>query len=84
MNLVLTRGEGVQNPENLADVICKWPLMLSLSLHLDVVDSAPSSAARSKSATAMGLLYKFLRRCLVRWSKRHWQLGTIRSLHFCV
>ena len=26
VNLVLTRGEGVQNPENLADVICEWPL----------------------------------------------------------
>ena len=23
---ILTRGEGVQNPENLADVICEWPL----------------------------------------------------------
>ena len=26
MNLVLTRGEGVQNPKNLADVICEQPL----------------------------------------------------------
>ena len=27
MDLVLTRGGGggVQNPENLADVICEWP-----------------------------------------------------------
>ena len=23
---ILTRGEGVKNPENLADVICEWPL----------------------------------------------------------
>ena len=31
MDLVLTRGrEGVQNSENLTDVICEWPLMLSL------------------------------------------------------
>ena len=22
---ILTRGEGVKNPENLADVICEWP-----------------------------------------------------------
>ena len=26
VDLVLTRGEGVQNPENLADVIYVWPL----------------------------------------------------------
>ena len=26
MDLVLTRGIGVQNPENLVDVICEWPL----------------------------------------------------------
>ena len=29
MNLVLTRGrEGIQNPENLADVICERPLIV--------------------------------------------------------
>ena len=27
VNLALTRGEGVQNPENLANVICDCPLM---------------------------------------------------------
>ena len=27
VNLVQTRGDGVQNPENLVDVICEWPLM---------------------------------------------------------
>ena len=28
MDMVLTMGEGVQNPENYADVICEWPLRL--------------------------------------------------------
>ena len=28
MNLVLTRGEGVQNPKNLTDVICERPLIV--------------------------------------------------------
>ena len=27
MNLALTRGEEVQDPEILADIICEWPLL---------------------------------------------------------
>ena len=33
VNLVLTRGEGVQNPKNLADVICERPLKWIIKLN---------------------------------------------------
>ena len=32
MDLVLTRGEGIQNPKNLVGVICEWPLRLTNKL----------------------------------------------------
>ena len=50
MNLVLTRGrEGVQNPENLADVICACPLRSILSYPIRYLDQNEACDAGSSS-----------------------------------